>query len=134
MSNKDVFVKFVPSTAESIDKHLHRMQERGTWATLLKIIASASLLLIPIYIATQRSQTMEYYWEMHNPQSCSSSIQHCSLKEHSLRHIKLAHVSRCHYETVKINDGSLPKHSPSPHSLPVYFVYFILDVHPTFMS
>ena len=29
-----------------------------------------------------------------------------------LRHIKLAHVQRCHYETVNINDGSQSKHLP----------------------
>ena len=41
--NKDVFVTFTPSTAESFDKHLQRMQLRGTWATHLEIFAVASL-------------------------------------------------------------------------------------------
>ena len=81
----------------------------------LGVFATASLLQIPIYIATQRSQTVVYYWEMYHPQSCNST-QHCSLKEHGLRHIELAHVQRCHYETVKMNDGSQPKHPPQLNS------------------
>lgn len=53
VSNKDVFVKFIPSTAESIDKHLQRMQQKGTWATHLEIFAATSLLQIPIYVAAK---------------------------------------------------------------------------------
>ena len=89
-SNKDVFVKFVPLTAESIDKHLQRMRERYVGYPS----GDHCFCQIPIYIDTQRSKTMEYYWEMHNPQSCSS-IQHCSLKEHtcSLTHIELMEIN-----------------------------------------
>ena len=111
MSNKDIFAKFIPSTVDCIDNHLQRMQRWGTWATHLEIFAAASFFQIPIYVATQRSKTMVYYWEIYNPQSCNS-IQCHFLKELCLRHIELAHVQRCHYETVKMNNGSQPKHPP----------------------
>ena len=108
---KKYAVKFIPSTADSFDEHLQRMLQRGTWATHLEIFATASLLQIPIYIASQRSKTMVYYWEIYSPQSCNS-VQYCSLKEHGLGHIELAHVQRCHYITVKTNSGSQPEHPP----------------------
>ena len=73
--NKDVFVKFTPSTTESFDKHLQGMEMKGTWAIYLEIFAAASLLQIPIYVATQRSKTMVYYWEVYNSQ-CYTSLQH----------------------------------------------------------
>ena len=118
-SNKDVFVKFILSTADSSDKHLQRILQRGTWATHLKIFATTSLLQIPIYIATQRSKTMVYYWEIYSPQTCNS-VQHCSLKEHGLGHIELAHVQRCHYVTVKTNNGSQPKLPPRLEGTEIY--------------
>lgn len=104
-------MKFIPSTADSFDKHLQRMQQKGTWATHMEIFATASLLQIPIYIATQKSKTMVYYWEMYSPQSCNS-VPQCSLKKQGLGHIELAHLQRCHYVTVKMNDGTQPKHPP----------------------
>ena len=97
---------------DSFDKHLQRMQQRGRWATHLEIFTAASLLQIPMYIDTQRSKTMVYYWELYNPQSCSSAPC-CYLKEHCLlRRIELAHVQSCHYETVNMNDRTQAKHPP----------------------
>ena len=107
--NKEVFI---PSTAESLDEHLQRMQLRCTWATHLKIFAAASLRQIPIYITTQRSKTMVYHWEIYNPQS-STSLQHCTIGDHGLRHLELAHVQRCHYETVKI---MMEANQTTPHN------------------
>ena len=85
------------------------MLQKGTWATHLEIFATPSLLQIPIYIASQRSKTMVYYWEMYSPQSCNS-VQYRSLKEHGLGHIELAHVEMPLYNSE--DSGSQPKHPP----------------------
>ena len=70
--NKEVFDKFCPSTATSLDEHLSQMQHKSVWATHLEVFAVASLIQIPVYVRTQRSKSLTCYWELYTPQSCAS--------------------------------------------------------------
>ena len=129
MKMRDILVQFISTNKDSLAHqqaslltNTYKNATKGCWATHLEIFSVASLLQIPIYISTQRSKTLEYYLEMYSPQSCHSFPLHCSLDEHGLRHLKLAHIQRCHYETVKMIDGSQPENPPTLINNSYHFV------------
>lgn len=90
------------------------MQQVGVWATHLKIHAVASLLQSSVYICTQKSKSLHYYWELYQPQNCirPSHQENNLLQVQLVPHLEIAHVQRCHYEVVKMTDGSTPIHRP----------------------
>ena len=65
-SHKEMFRKFMFSELP-LEGHLKRLANHGTWATHLEINAAACFLQIPIYVCTQRTETLIYYWELYNP-------------------------------------------------------------------
>lgn len=105
-SNKEVFKKFV--TFLSLEEHLKKMLMCNTWATQVEINAAASFLQIPLYICTQRTMSLLYYWELYKPLHCKPLGV---TQKFSVYHVELAHVERCHYEVITM-DGSLPLHPP----------------------
>ena len=91
------------------------MKYETIWGTDLEIRAAASYLQLPIYVCTQRSQTLEYYWECFEPLTVLTQP-----KEHyfsdipqtkSLGHLEICHRERCHYDVVKMSDQFTPHHS-----------------------
>ena len=105
-TNKEVFERFCPSDTVSLDEHLQRMQQVGIWVTHLEIHAVASLLQIPVYICTQRSKSLYYYWELYKPKNCTSPPkQEDTLFQGQLAqaHLEIAHVKRCHYEVAELS-------------------------------
>ena len=79
----------------SLQEHAARMKYETIWGTDLEIRAAASYLQLPIYVCTQRSQTLEYYWECFNVLT--------QPKEHYFSDIpqtkSLGHLEICHSDT-----------------------------------
>ena len=53
--NKEIFLPFFIPTANinSLDQHCARMWISGTWATLVEVVAAATVFMIPVYFVTQ---------------------------------------------------------------------------------
>ena len=72
--------------------------------------SSCHLLQLPIYVCTQRSGTLTYYWECFQPVLSSNlhSLAHLYFETpliNALDHLELCHSDRCHYDTVVMSDG-----------------------------
>ena len=106
-TNHDTFSKYC--TLNTLEEHTARMKYETVWGTDLELRAAASYLQIPIYVSTQRSKTMEYYWECYKP-----LLALVPPKEHffsdipqtkALHHLEICHRDRCHYDVVTMSDG-----------------------------
>lgn len=109
-SHKEMFRKFMFSVLP-LEEHLKKMANHGTWATHLEINAAACFLQIPIYVCTQRTETLVYYWELYKPLFTESAYSERIAVRTS--HIELAHIDRCHYEVITMMDGNIPKQPPT---------------------
>ena len=93
-SNKEVIRKFV--TFLSLKEHLKKMLTCNTWATQVEINAAASFLQIPLYICTQRTMSLLYYWEVGTVQTiilqasrCDTQVQCLSCRACTCRKMSL---------------------------------------------
>ena len=112
-SHKEMFRKFMFSELP-LEGHLKRLANHGTWATHLEINAAACFLQIPIYVCTQRTETLIYYWELYNPLFTELAYsEKPAVHTSRMTHIELAHIDRCHYEVITMMDGKTPKQPPT---------------------
>ena len=88
-----------------------KMANHGTWATHLEINAAACFLQIPIYVCTQRTETLIYYWELYKP--LFTELAYSEKPAVHTNHIEVAHLDRCHYEVITMMDGNTPKQPPT---------------------
>ena len=115
--NREVFTNFC-SPLCTLEEHTARMRYETVWGTDLEIKVAASYFQLPIYVCTQRSGTLTYYWECFQP-VLSNNLQ--SLAQpyfetpliNALDHLELCHSDRCHYDTVLMSDGFRPVHPPN---------------------
>lgn len=114
-TNHDIFSKYCTPTS-NFQEHITRMKYDTIWGTDLEILAAASYLQLPVYVCTQRSKTLEYYWTRFKPLHGLNSP-----KEHyfsdipqtkTIHHLEICHRDRCHYDAVKMADGWRPIHPP----------------------
>ena len=115
--NPEAFAKFCTPLC-TLEEHTARMRYETVWGTDLEIKVAATYFQLPIYVCTQRSGTLTYYWECFQPLH-SNTLQ--SLAQpyfetpliNALGHLELCHSDRCHYDTVVMSDGFRPVHPPS---------------------
>ena len=104
----------------SIEDHTAHMKYDTVWGTDLEIRAAAAYLRLPIYVCTQRSQNLQYYWECFQPLSNLTPLKqsYCSniLQTQAIHHLELAHRSRCHYDTIEMLNGGRPTNIPEQDS------------------
>ena len=72
--------------------------------------------------ATHLEPSPDSYMSLHKEvkqwcAQCCTSLQHFSFKNHGLRHLELAHVQRCPYETVKTNKPPTHTHTTEKYKL-----------------
>ena len=115
-ANAEVFRRFCfPS---QLEEHLKKMKHLTVWGTQLEIHVAASVLQMPIYVCTQKSKTLEYYWKVFDPKPKSDlvfpadtfTINPVVLGVH---HLELCHVMRCHYDIITLPDGQRPLQPPN---------------------
>ena len=66
--NKEIFLPFFIPTANvnSIDQHCECIWMSGTWATLVEVVAAATVFMIPVYFVTQ-SREGRFKWNVVHP-------------------------------------------------------------------
>ena len=112
-------------TLTNFEEHTSRMKYETVWGTDLELRAAASYLRLPIYVCTQRSKTLEYYWECYKPlldlsppmKNFISDIPQAKL----LGHLEICHRDRCHYDVVTMSDGLQPVSPPPLQNTTLYF-------------
>ena len=65
--NCDIFSKYCEARKRTLQEHVAHMKYDTVWGTDIEIRAAASYLKLPIFVSTQRSKSMEYYWEIFSP-------------------------------------------------------------------
>ena len=115
--NPGVFTNFC-SPLSSLEEHTARMRYETVWGTDLEIKVAATYFQLPIYVCTQRSGTLTYYWECFQPVLSSNlhSLTHPYFDTpfiNALHHLELCHSDRCHYDTVVMSDGLRPVFPPN---------------------
>ena len=94
----------------SIEEHIGRMRYDRCWGTAIEILATASLLQIPVYTYSPAgSHDKVYRWIRYNPLP-ESSLQFPSDESYpkganELDHIELVHTGGYHYNCVVCEDG-----------------------------
>ena len=107
--NPNVFKKYC--TAASFEDHIRTMKYLTIFATQLEIYVAASYFQRPFYVCTQKSGTLQYYWELFSPLPPNTLVKEriYQLGLSPLRcHFEICHVKRCHYDIIKLRDGSIP--------------------------
>ena len=104
--NQEVFVNFCTASC-TLEEHTARMRYERVWGTDLEIKVAATFFKLPVYVCTQRSGTLTYYWERFQP--VLSETPHIN----GFDHLELCHSDRWHYDTVVMTDGGRPAHPPS---------------------
>jgi len=91
------------------------MKYDTVFGTYLELHAAASYLQLPIYVCTQRSGSLKYYWDNISPPPNidlvppSKKFVTCVPQ---VGHFELCHSNRCHYDTIEMLDGSRPSLPP----------------------
>jgi len=67
IANASTFLKHC--TKITFEEHTSRMKYETVWGTDIELHAIAAYLQLPIYVCTQRSRSMECYWECFKPLS-----------------------------------------------------------------
>lgn len=112
--NQDIFCKFCKE--RTLEEHVAHMKYDTIWGTDIEIRAAASYLQRPIYVCTQRSRSLEYYWDYFAPLTTRmpTSGDYFDNIYHSRPlpiHLEICHSNRCHYDVITMSDGS-PATSP----------------------
>lgn len=121
-TNSDIFTKYC--TSKDFTEHTSRMKYETVWGTDLELRAASSYLQLPIYVCTQRSKTLEYYWECYRPlqglippkEHFLSDIPQAKV----LDHLEICHRDRCHYDVVTMSDGLRPVYPPQLQNTSLY--------------
>ena len=110
--NQKVFTKYYTPLC-SLEEHTARMKYETIWGTDLEIRVAAAYFQLPIYVCTQKSGDLTYYWECFQP--VPSSILQPLIHQYfetpyinALHHLELCHSDRCHYDTIVMSDGLRP--------------------------
>lgn len=114
--NSDIFSQYC--TDYDLNKHVARMKYETIWGTDVEIRAAASFLRLPVYVCTQKSKSLEYYWDCFTPlvTKAPSTGDYFSNIWHSKplpSHLEICHNHRCHYDVITELDGSLPVTMPT---------------------
>ena len=118
--NPEVFSNYC-SPSRTLDEHTARMRYETVWGTDLEIRVAATYFQLPIYVCTQRSGTLTYFWECFQPLP-SHTLQPLAQPYfetpliNALHHLELRHSDRCHYDTVVMSDGLRPIFPPNIES------------------
>ena len=115
--NPQVFANFC-SPLCTLEEHTARMRYETVWGTDLEIKVAATFFQLPIYVCTQRSGTLIYYWECFQPLPPNNlqPLVHPYFDTpliNALHHLELCHSDRCHYDTVVMSDGLRPIFPPN---------------------
>ena len=111
--NSHVLAKYCFS--RSIEEHIVRMKYDTVFGTYLELRAAASYFQLPIYVCTQRSGSLKYYWDYIPPHPNidrvppSKKFITCVPQ---VGHFEICHSNRCHYDTIEMLDGSRPSLPP----------------------
>lgn len=113
--NRDTFCKYCKEC--TLEEHVAHIKYDTIWGTDIEIRAAASYLQRPIYVCTQRSQSLEYYWDCFAPLATRmpTSGDYFENIYHSRplpSHLELCHSNRCHYDVVKMSDGNMAAIEP----------------------
>ena len=113
-ANPDLFRKYC--FPRELADHLKLMEYQREWGTQLEIHVAATILQMPIYVCTQKSKTMEYFWEVFNPRP-NSSLRYTAdimtmTKPIGYHHLELCHSGRCHYDIITMADTTQPFEPP----------------------
>lgn len=125
LSNRTIFQKY--TTLSSLEEHASRMKYETIWGTHLEIHAAAAYLQLPVYVCTQRSGTLKYYWECFEPipHLLPPNEHYCidtdTLQIRGLHHLEICHSNFCHYDGVVMKDGLRPTIPPPLDKTVAYF-------------
>ena len=114
--NCDTFCKYCKE--HSLEEHVAHMKYDTIWGTDIEIHAAAAYLQRPIYVRTQRSQSLKCYWDYFAPLATvmmPSSDDYFANIFHSRplpSHLEICHSNRCHYDVIKMSDGSQATSAP----------------------
>ena len=108
--NCDIFRKYC-STELTLEEHVSHMKYDTIWGTDMEIRAAASYLQRHLYVCTQRSQSLEYYWDHFAPlpTRMPTNGDYFDNIYHSRplpSHLEICHSNRCHYDVITMLDGS----------------------------
>lgn len=121
-TNQKTFSRYC--TFNTFEEHTSRMKYETVWGTNLELHAAASYLQLPIYVCTQRSKTLEYYWECYRPlQTLNPPKEHFISdipQTKTLDHLEICHRDRCHYDVVTMSDGLRPVSPPPLQNTTLY--------------
>lgn len=107
--NRDIFSKYCKE--HTLEQHVAHIKYDATWGTDIEIRAAAAYLQRPIYVCTQRSQSLEYYWDYFAPLTTAmlTSGDYFANIYHSRplpSHFEICHSNRCHYDIITMSDGN----------------------------
>lgn len=114
--NRDIFCKYCKE--HTLEEHVAHMKYDAIWGTDIEIRAAASYLQRPIYVCTQRSQSLEYYWDHFAALTTRmpASGDYFENIYHSRplpSHLEICHSNRSHYDVVTMSDGSQATSAPT---------------------
>ena len=96
-----------PLTGKSVMEHVERMQKEFTWGTHIEIFAMASVLQVPIYLYTKKTESMnaEYYRQVFKPLLINTGFllreaEMSVISAPSDYHIELLHSSSTHFDLI----------------------------------
>ena len=108
--NKEIFLPFFIPTANvnSIDQHCECMWISGTWATLVEVVAAATVFMIPVYFVTQSREGFKWnvVRPLNRPQLHYPHFPDVpeSIMLQKPSHFELLYYTNLHYDAVVAED------------------------------
>lgn len=106
----------------TMEQHVSRMRNLGTWATQVELAATATFFQIPVFSCSPHPATGEYQWLLIRPLTDDRTypVVESSLRSIiSVSHIELCNTSATHFDCIVCQeDGTLPTTAPvlsTPH-------------------
>ena len=122
--NAEVFKGYLPKSSFEhwtviLQQHLKIMHNCSCWGTQLELKAMASMLRIPIFVATDSLVPGECRWTVFLPDKTATNTKNHPLVDTWLQHVygvswlEICHTNSSHYDSIQYT-GPAPRLPPLP--------------------